>query len=135
MLLAIMTILFYLGSTDFQLISLSEISLESQKWLWLSPSFSKRYMTSRINQNIKNYYHSLLEKFPRSNRNYLPSDNITKDIVIYGSNLSSTVNYPPYTSIVRHMVKIPSNLNSIILGLVLSDAWLFKNKAGNVKLF
>lgn len=36
MLLAIMTILYYLGSTDFQLISLSEISLESQKWLWLA---------------------------------------------------------------------------------------------------
>lgn len=82
MLLAIITILFYLGSTDFQLISLSEISLESQKWLWLSPSFSKRNMTSRINQNVKNYYHSLLEKLPRSNRNDLPSYNITKDIVI-----------------------------------------------------
>jgi len=69
MLLAILTIYHYLGSTDFQLISLTEISLDSQKWLWLSPSFSKRYMTSRINQNVKNYYHSLLEKFPRSNRN------------------------------------------------------------------
>lgn len=64
----------------------------------------------------------------------MPADNITKGIVIYGSNLSSTVNYPTYTSIVRHMVKIPSNLNSIILGLVLSDAWLFKNNAGNTLL-
>nr|YP_010555412.1 NADH dehydrogenase subunit 4 [Ramaria cf. rubripermanens]UYR22161.1 NADH dehydrogenase subunit 4 [Ramaria cf. rubripermanens] len=36
MLLAIMTILYFVGSTDFQLISLSEISLESQKWLWLA---------------------------------------------------------------------------------------------------
>nr|QKS32141.1 NADH dehydrogenase subunit 4 [Sphaerobolus stellatus] len=36
MLLAIMTIYHYLGSTDFQLISLTEISLESQKWLWLA---------------------------------------------------------------------------------------------------
>jgi NADH-ubiquinone oxidoreductase chain 4 len=35
MLLAIMTIYYFLGSTDFQLISLSQISLESQKWLWL----------------------------------------------------------------------------------------------------
>jgi NADH-ubiquinone oxidoreductase chain 4 len=47
MLLAIITIQYYYGSTDFQLISISEISLESQKYLWLSPSFSKRYMTCR----------------------------------------------------------------------------------------
>src|SRR5882757_5104305 len=35
MLLSILIILSYLGSTDFQLISLTEISLESQKILWL----------------------------------------------------------------------------------------------------
>jgi proton-translocating NADH-quinone oxidoreductase chain M len=35
MLLCILVILSYLGSTDFQLISLSEISLEAQKILWL----------------------------------------------------------------------------------------------------
>jgi len=35
MLLSILTIYSYIGSTDFQLISLSEISLESQKYLWL----------------------------------------------------------------------------------------------------
>jgi NADH-ubiquinone oxidoreductase chain 4 len=48
MLLAIITIFYYLGSTDFQLISLTEISAESQKWLWLSLSFSKRDMTSSV---------------------------------------------------------------------------------------
>ena len=36
MLLAILEISNYVGSTDFQLISLSEISLESQKLLWLA---------------------------------------------------------------------------------------------------
>jgi NADH-ubiquinone oxidoreductase chain 4 len=35
MLLSILMILSYIGSTDFQIISLSEISLESQKILWL----------------------------------------------------------------------------------------------------
>jgi len=35
MLLSILIILSYIGSTDFQLISLSEISLDSQKILWL----------------------------------------------------------------------------------------------------
>ena len=36
MLLAILEIYHYVGSTDFQLISLSEISLDSQKYLWLA---------------------------------------------------------------------------------------------------
>jgi NADH-ubiquinone oxidoreductase chain 4 len=35
MLLSILTIYSYLDSTDFQLISYNEISLESQKWLWI----------------------------------------------------------------------------------------------------
>jgi NADH-ubiquinone oxidoreductase chain 4 len=66
MLLAIMTILYFLGSTDFQLISLSEISLESQKWLWLSFSFSKRNMTSRIIHKNK-YTLNIRKRFKRSN--------------------------------------------------------------------
>lgn len=36
MLLAILKIYSYIGSTDFQLISLYEISLENQKILWLA---------------------------------------------------------------------------------------------------
>jgi NADH:ubiquinone oxidoreductase subunit 4 (subunit M) len=42
MLLCILSIYSYIGSTDFQLISLYEISLDNQKILWLSLSFSKR---------------------------------------------------------------------------------------------
>ena len=41
MLLSILYIYSYIGSTDFQFISLYEISLESQKILWLSFLFSK----------------------------------------------------------------------------------------------
>jgi hypothetical protein len=52
MLLSILYIYSYIGSTDFQFISLYEISLESQKILWLSIPFSKEKLTSRgmINQ-------------------------------------------------------------------------------------
>lgn len=42
MLLAILQIYSYTGTTDFQLLSLFEIGLDSQKILWLSLSFSKR---------------------------------------------------------------------------------------------
>ena len=49
MLLAILQIYSHLGSTDYTLISLTEISLESQKILWLTtPLQQRRYLTSRV---------------------------------------------------------------------------------------
>lgn len=45
MLLAIMVIYYNYGSTDMQLISLKEISLESQKWLWLAFFLSFAFKT------------------------------------------------------------------------------------------
>lgn len=133
MLLAILVIYNNLGSTDFSLLSLYEITLENQKILWLSLSFSKRNMTSRIiykNQNTLN----LLERFPKSNKNYLPENKKCKDLVIYGKILESTTNYPRYTTIIRYMVDIPWHLNSIIVGILLSDGHLFINKSGNTLL-
>jgi NADH:ubiquinone oxidoreductase subunit 4 (subunit M) len=47
MLLSILIIYSFVGSTDFQLISLSEISLNSQKLLWLSYHLSNDNLTSR----------------------------------------------------------------------------------------
>ena len=109
---------------------------------WLSFSFSKRQMTSRI-VNKNNHTLNLLERFPRANKNYLPSNKNSTDLVLFGSNLSSTVGYPAYTVIVRHMVKIPDittagkdyELESILIGIIISDGWLSINKSGNTRFF
>jgi inorganic pyrophosphatase/exopolyphosphatase len=58
-------------------------------------------------------------------------NNKCKILVIYGSNLGSTVNFIYYNRFLRNIINIPINLNSIILGIILSDGHLFKNKANN----
>ena len=63
MLLAILQIYSYVGSTDFQLISLNEISLDSQKILWLSLSFSKRDMTNRLIHSSNSALNTGRQKF------------------------------------------------------------------------
>lgn len=101
---------------------------------WLSFSFSKRQMTSRIILKNKKTL-NLLERFPRSNRNYIPAYKNCKTLVVWGSNQTSTVNFPRFTSIVRYMVNFPPNLRSMLGGLLISDAWLEINKNGNTRFF
>ena len=45
-----------------------------------------------------------------------------------------TVNFVYYNRFIRNIINIPINLNSIILGIILSDGYLFKNKANNTLL-
>jgi hypothetical protein len=61
-------------------------------------------------------------------------NNKCKELVIHGSNLSSTVNYLYYNSIVRDIVKIPNNLNSFLTGIIISDGFLKKTNSGNIIL-
>ena len=108
MLLAILQIYSYVGSTDFQLISLNEISLESQKILWLSLSFSKRDMTHRL-IHLSN--------------STLKTGRECTSLVPYMSpgSLGLTLKYKGFSSKLREMCKIPVHLHSILLGVLLSD--------------
>ena len=49
-------------------------------------------------------------------------------MIVYGRKLTSTLNYPPYTSVVRHMVDIPNYLMPMLVGLIISDGWLQINQ-------
>ena len=121
MLLAILQIYSYVGSTDFQLISLNEISLESQKILWLSLSFSKRDMTHRL-IHLSN--------------STLKTGRYCTSLVPYMSpgSLGLTLKYKGFSSKLREMCQIPVHLQSILLGVLLSDGWLYKNQTGKTLL-
>ena len=51
-----------------------------------------------------------------------------RDIVVWGSNLSSTVGIGRFTKIVKDMVKLPPYQKSVVVGLLLSDGHLGSTK-------
>ena len=95
---------------------------------WLSYSFSKSNLANTI---IIKRSISLYERFPRANREYIRPNNNVLDIVPFGINLSPTINYPNYTIILQHTVKLPEYVKEIIVGVLLSDGYIqLSNKGG-----
>src|SRR5689334_4239888 len=88
---------------------------------WLSRSFSKTNMT-------KYYYYSSLSF------NNSTNTDTSKALVVYGSNLSSTVGYPKFNNLQRNMMNIPNNLISVFIGIILSDASISKSNKADARL-
>lgn len=63
-------------------------------------------------------------------------NNECTDLVPYGYYLTGTMHYPRYNIILQHMVSLTSYLYGIVVGLMLSDAWMSKkNMNGQARLF
>lgn len=84
-----------------------------------------------LEDSYDNKLYTLYTLFPRSSKLYIKPNNITKDLVIYGSNLESTLNLPKYTTIVSYMVNIPNHILYILTGLILSDGHINNISKGN----
>jgi heme/copper-type cytochrome/quinol oxidase subunit 1 len=95
---------------------------------WLLYSFSKNKMTNNLYffvvdrvMKIELYHDNLLMRFPKSSFNYIPPNLYNKELILFGTNLICTVNYPYYTKIIRYMISIPNNILYPLVGILLSD--------------
>ena len=79
-----------------------------------------------------NYNKSLLSIFKRSNREYIKPDNITKELVLYGTNLETSLNVKKYTHIVRNMINIPNDILYILVGVILTDGHISYKSNKNI---
>lgn len=61
----------------------------------------------------------------KNTKNFLKDrENTNTELVIWGSNLQSTIGEGRFTKVVRDMIRLPALQFSILVGLLLSDGWL-----------
>ena len=100
----------------------SDITLQSSI-RWYSKQISKKRCTQRCIQSKDE--NKQLEVVGLSTLNCL---------VKFGSNLGSTLKYERFSLSFRNMSHIPAHLNSILVGVLLSEGYLHKNKTSKTLL-
>lgn len=110
-------------------------------WLNIEELFSKVLMANFVNSFYeKSIKTSLQERFPRANitPKHYPQNNIVTDIVVYGDHntIESTTHFPRYNIILQHLVYLPTYLNGVVIGIMLSDGWISQtHKNGQPRIF
>lgn len=133
MLLAFLVIYYNVGSTDFNVVSLSEINTDSQRLLWLNESYvSYNFLWPIVSP--RKYIHFSPEFINNTNsisqyKDYHTSKIATEnktDLVLYGQNLSSNVGYPRFNKNVQNIITLNPYHYGVIVGILLSDGWTSK---------
>jgi LAGLIDADG DNA endonuclease family len=68
------------------------------------------------------------------NRNKNLNNIYSKALVLYGSNLVSTVGSSRFTALERKLIKIPNNILFVFIGIILSDANISKSNKADARL-
>lgn len=95
---------------------------------WLSKSFSKIYLTKNNNNKLINL------PFKTKTISHVVLNKYNKSLVIYGTNISSTVGSRRYSLLQRKQVNIPFHIKSIFIGIILSDANISKSNKADARL-
>lgn len=103
----------------------------------LSTNYGSKSTNALINYNINNNF-DIIQKSNLSSylAGLIESDINKQQIVIWGTNISSTIGWGKFTKIQREMIKFPSFQYSVIIGIILSDGSLSlsNNKSKNARL-
>jgi hypothetical protein len=64
---------------------------------------------------------------------YLLDKSNSKELVIYGTNLVSTMDYPYYTKYIKSLINIPIYIMNPLIGILLTDGSITVNKNSKYK--
>lgn len=87
------------------------------------------YYFNNLIENLNNLYN--IETFNKLNKTkkkkyYIEPNRICKSVVIYGSNLESTINLKKYSKIIAYYINIPNHILYILVGIILTDGYIEK---------
>lgn len=91
---------------------------------WLLQSFSK---IDNLAEGLNNYLSglSVLKRHPY-NQNYKYPNKSRKELVLFGTNMGSSVGLGKFNPQVSKMITLTSYIEGVIVGLMLGDSWTQK---------